>query len=263
MIQLAPISPALRESALAHYRAHGYARLGVIVPEEVLAPLRARIDAIMLGDVPNQGFFFQHDTDTGRYEDLAFGRGYEGRSLRYRKVEKLEQDPLFLEYLQHPQLAPLVREVTGPEVSIYRALVFNKAAETGGSSLPWHQDGGLFWGVDRDPELQLWTALDDAPLGGGCVEVLPGSHRAGLVRPIGGIVPAEAALEAEAEARALPLPARAGEVILIHNHMWHRSQRSSSGQARRALTVCYMPAATRCTRTKRAPRQFTRVFEGV
>lgn len=259
-LDLAPITEEMRVAALAHYREHGYARLGVIAPEAVIAPLRARIDAIMLGDVPNERFFFQHDTDTGRYEDLAFGRGYEGRSLRYRKVEKLEQDPLFSEYLQHPEFAPLVRSVTGPEVSIYRALVFNKAAETGGSSLPWHQDGGLFWGVDRAPELQLWTALDDIPLGGGCVEVLPGSHRAGLVRPIGGVVPAEAALAAEAEERAIPLPAKAGEVILIHNHVWHRSQRSTSGLARRALTVCYLPASTRCTRKKRAPREFTRVF---
>ncbi len=185
---------------------------------------------------------------------------YQGRSLRYRKIEKLEKDPLFFAYLQHLELAPLVRAVTGPDVSIYRALVFNKAAETGGSTLPWHQDGGLFWGVNRDPVLQLWTALDDVPLGGGCLEVLPGTHHAGLVRPIGGVVPIATALAADAETQAVALPAKAGEVILIHNHMWHRSRRSTSGQARRALTVCYLPAATRCTRTKRAPREFTRVF---
>lgn len=259
-MDLASLPAEACAEALAHYREHGYARLGVLVPDAVLAPLRARIDAIMLGDVPNDQFFFQADTDTGKYEDLTFGKGYQGRSLRYRKIEKLEKDPLFFAYLQHPTFAPLVRAVTGPDVSIYRALVFNKAAETGGSTLPWHQDGGLFWGVDRNPELQLWTALDDVPLGGGCLEVMPGTHHAGLVRPIGGVVPAEAALAADAETRAVPLPAKAGEVILIHNHMWHRSRRSTSGLPRRALTVCYLPAATRCTRTKRAPREFTRVF---
>ena len=26
------------------------------------------------------------------------------------------------------------------------------------------QDGGRLWGLSRDPELQIWTALDDAPL---------------------------------------------------------------------------------------------------
>lgn len=256
--EVAPISAAQRDAALAHYREHGYARLGVLASEATVRALRDRIDAIMLGQVDNEPFFFQRDTDSGRYEDLTFGRGYEGPSLRYRKIEKLENDPLFSEYLQHAEFAPLVRAVTGPEVSIYRALVFNKAAETGGSLLPWHQDGGLFWGVDRDPELQLWTALDDVPLGGGCVEVVPGTHRGGLVRPIGGVVPY--AIAGPREAEALPLPARAGEVILIHNHLWHRSRRSTSGQPRRALTVCYLPASTRCLRKKRAPRTFRRVF---
>ena len=95
----------------------------------------------------------------------------------------------------------------------------------------------------------------------GCTETrLVGTHHAGLVRPIGGVVPIATALAADAETRAVALPAKAGEVILIHNHMWHRSRRSTSGQARRALTVCYLPAATRCTRTKRAPREFARVF---
>ena len=37
----------------------------------------------------------------------------------------------------------------------------------GGTELPWHQDGGSFWGLDRDPELQIWTALDDAPVEAG------------------------------------------------------------------------------------------------
>lgn len=248
-------TPAAIDAALAHYREHGYARLGPIVPAPVLVELRARIEAIMLGEHAER-FFYQLDTDTGRYEDLTFGRGYEGPSLRYRKIEKLEQDPLFREYLQHACFAPLVHAVCGPEVVIYRALVFNKAADTGGSALPWHQDGGLFWGVDRDPELQLWTALDDAPEGGGCLEVVPGSHHGGLVRPIGGVVPAYALTGIT----PLALPAKAGEVILIHNHLWHRSQRSTSGQPRRGFTVCYMPASTRCTRKKRAPRQFFRVF---
>ncbi len=62
--------------------------------------------------------------------------------------------------------------------------------------LPWHQDGGRFWGLDRDPILQIWTALDDAPVAAGCVEVLPGSHRDGLATPLGGLVPAPLAARA-------------------------------------------------------------------
>jgi ectoine hydroxylase-related dioxygenase (phytanoyl-CoA dioxygenase family) len=74
------------------------------------------------------------------------------------------------------------------------------------------------------------------------------------VRPFGGNLPV--ALRAEADARALPLPARAGEVLLIHNHTWHRSGVNTTGRVRRAFTVCYMDAATRCLRKKHTPRVF-------
>ncbi|MCM2334998.1 MAG: phytanoyl-CoA dioxygenase family protein, partial [Anaeromyxobacteraceae bacterium] len=62
-------------------------------------------------------------------------------------------------------------------------------------------------------------------------------------------------------ARSILVPARAGEALLVHNHVWHRSGRNATGAPRRALTICYMDAATRCTR-RRSPRQFRRLFDG-
>lgn len=262
----APSLSCLREHArpladiYADFRAHGFARVGRLASEETLTLLRARIDDIMLGKVRYEGMFFQRDTDTGRYEDLRFGHGYEGPSLNYRKVEKLEMDPLFLAWIQQPFFRQLCTDLVGPDISLYRALIFNKSAETGGSHLPWHQDGGRFWGLSLDPTLQIWTALDDAPASGGCLEIVRGSHVHGLATPLGGVVPAEKVLDARAEDRKELVPAVAGEVILVHNHVWHRSSRSTTGLPRRALTVCYMDARTRCLRTKRAPRSFFRVW---
>jgi hypothetical protein len=244
--------------ALAHWRTHGWARLGVAAAEATLAALRARADDLMLGRVVHEGLFFQHDA--GRYEDLAFGVGWQGPSLRYRKLEKLERDPLFRAWLENPLFERVARAVVGPEVALYRAALFAKPPGGEGSELPWHQDGGSFWGLDRDPELQIWTALDDAPIDGGCVEVLDGSHAGGLATPLGGTIPRGVLDRAAADARAQPLPARAGEVLLIHNHLWHRSGRNQCAAPRRAFTVAYMPASTRCLRKRRAPRTFVRVF---
>ncbi len=247
------------EAPLARFVGDGFARLGRVATEDTLVALRARADAIMLGEVSYPGLFFQHDTTTGRYEDLEFGKGWTGPSLNYRKIEKLERDPLFLAWIQNPLFARIARALVGDAVVLYRAVLFTKAAR-GGTHLPWHQDGGRFWGLDRDPILQIWTALDDAPAAAGCVEVLPGSHRAGLATPLGGVVP-EAHVQARgADARAFALPAVAGEAVLIHNHLWHRSGVNETATPRRAFTVCFMSAETRCLRTKRAPRSFVRVF---
>jgi hypothetical protein len=247
------------EEAVAHYGAHGWARLGRVLDDAALEALRARADAMMLGEVTYPGLFFQHDAASGRYEDLSYGEGWQGPMLAYRKIEKIELDPLFRGVVEHPAYEPIVRAVIPGDVVIYRAVLMTKSA-AGGTYLPWHQDGGAFWGIDRDPVLQIWTALDDAPREAGCVEVLDGSHARGLVTPNGGVVPADFVRAAEADARATPLPAKAGEALLIHNHVWHRSGANTTGRPRRAVTVCYMTAETRCVRKKRAPRAFFPVF---
>jgi ectoine hydroxylase-related dioxygenase (phytanoyl-CoA dioxygenase family) len=108
--------------------------------------------------------------------------------------------------------------------------------------------------------LQIWTALDDAPVEAGAVEVLLGSHRAGLATPLGGVIPEPIVQARGANEACVPVAARAGEVLLLHNHVWHRSLVNRTGKPRRAFSVCYMSADTRCTRKKRAPREFFRVF---
>jgi len=245
--------------ALAHYAEHGYARLGRVLSDEGLAALRERADDLMLGRVSYPGLFFQPDATTGRYEDAPLGLGWQGPSLDYRKLEKLEKDPRFLAWLENPLFERVARALIPSDIVLYRAILFHKG-QAGGSNLPWHQDGGRLWGLTREPELQVWTALDDAPEDGGCLEVIPGSHRGGLVTELGGVVPADAVAAAGAEARTVPLPALAGESILIHNHVWHRSGRGRPGLRRRAFSACYMDADTRCVRKKKAPRAFHPVF---
>jgi len=244
------------DAVLEHYARHGWARLGRLGDAGTMDALRARADAIMLGEVTYPGLFFQHDAASGRYEDLEYGKGWRGPSLEYRKVEKLELDPLYWAWIRHDAFRRVAAGIyPDADVTLYRAFLMNKHAG-GGSDLPWHQDGGNFWGLDREPVLQIWTAIDDAPLDGGCVEVVSGSHRGGLVTPLGGVIPKDRVVDVE----VTPLPAVAGEVLLLHNHLWHRSRRTTTGRARRALSVCYMHGATRCRRRKREPRTFVRVF---
>lgn len=248
------------EDVLAHYEEHGWARLGRVLNDEGLAALRERALDLMLGRVTYDGLFFQMDAKTGRYEDAPIGLGWQGPSLSYRKLEKLELDARFRAWMRNPLFERIARaRIPNEAVNLYRAILFNKG-EGGGSDIPWHQDGGRLWGLSEDPELQLWTALDDAPLNGGCLEVVSGSHRGGLATPLGGVVPPDQVEASDAASRAEPLPAVAGEVILVHNHLWHRSGRSETGQRRLGMSVCFMGGHVRCLRTRKPPRRFFEVF---
>jgi phytanoyl-CoA hydroxylase len=239
----------------------GFARLGPVLSPAGLEALRERADDLMLGRVVYPDLFFQLDATTGRYEDAPLKLGWQGPSLAYRKLEKVEQDPRFCAWLNNPLFERVARAEISGEIAIYRAILFNKGA-TAGSDIPWHQDGGDLWGLSAPPTLQIWTALDAAPLDGGCLEFLPGSHRAGLATPLGGIVPRVMIDAARANERAVKVPVVAGEALLIHNSVWHRSGRNRPGERRLAFSVCYMSAATRCLRKRRAPRRFFPVFAG-
>jgi hypothetical protein len=246
-------------ATLEHFHQHGYARLGRLLDEPTLLGLRERAVELMLGQVVHPGLFFQMDALTGDYRDAPLGQGWEGPSLNYRKLEKLELDERFRALICHPNVEPVVHGLIPGGVVLYRAIVFNKAA-AGGTEVPWHQDAGKLWGLDRDPFVQVWTALDDAPVDGGCIEVVPGTHRLGLATPLGGVVPADQVAREQADVRAVPVPVQAGESLLLHNLVWHRSGKTRTGQRRLGFSACYMTEQTRCVRKKKQPRQFFRAF---
>jgi hypothetical protein len=242
--------------ALEHLAQHGWARLGPVLTDEGLEVLRARADDLMLDRDRPQGLFYQHDSTSGTYEDLKLGQGWVGPSRAYRKVEKLERDGVMWGYITNPLFVRVAQTLLGDEIRLYRAMLMNKAA-SGGTMLPWHQDGGLFWGLDRDPVLSIWTGLDDATTESGALWVVPGSHRGGLVRPMGGNLPPDRV--ALADAGAITVETQAGEALLLHNHLWHRSGKNDTPAPRRALSFCYLDGQTRCVRKKHTPREFARV----
>ncbi len=251
-------------TALAAYRERGYALLPGVVSDAGLTALRERADDLMLGRSDGAPFFFQHDAATGRYEDAPLGEGWVGPSLGYRKIEKLERDPRYRAYLGNALFERVARAVLGDAgIALYRAILMTKPARTGGTAggtiLPWHQDGGLLWGLAEPPELQLWTALDDAPVAAGCMSVAVGSHHDGLATPLGGAVPAD--VVARRAVHAELVPARAGDVVILHNLAWHASGLNETDSARRAFSVCLLAASNRCVRKRRAPRVFPRVFD--
>lgn len=242
---------------LADFAAHGFAQLGPVLAEAAAVELANCAEAMMSGDAAHPGVFYQHDSPTGQYEDLRFNAGWVGPSTRYRKLERVELAPPFAAWIQNALFERIARSVLGDDVRLYRCVLWNKAPQTG-MAVPWHQDDGKFWGLDRPPVLQIWSALDDAPPQAGCLEVVPGSHQRGLASPEGGTV-AEASLIAS-DLQSTLLPARRGECILIHNHVWHRTGGNRTCAPRRAVTVSFVSGDTQCLRRRRAPRQFKRLF---
>ena len=244
----------------AQYDAQGYLRLGRLLNEADLEALCNRIDDIMLGRaaIDYSRLLMQLDSTTGRYEDAGVQtRGHKGATRAYRKIQDLEFDDLFLAYMQRPVFREICATVYGAATPIacYRAMFMNKPA-LGGTRLPWHQD--RWTGLDRDPQITVWTALDPATVANGCVQVVPGSHKLGLINPShasGFLTPEQARLHCPPDKIEYMVLAP-GEAVLLHNHTLHASDVNKTAVARRAFSVCYMDARTRSAQHE----QFSTVF---
>ncbi len=169
--------------------------------------------------------------------------GHEVATLAYRRIDDLEQDPLFLAYMQDPVFEGIAQRYVGHEVSVFRSMFMNKPANWA-QELAWHQDVGAGWGIDCDPIMTVWTALDEATVANGCMQIVPGSHRHGVINEGHFLSEAERAVYA-ADKDVIDLPAAAGEAILLHNYLLHRSGANTTAAARRAFSCTYMDAAAR------------------
>ncbi len=240
--------PEFGLSELARFAGDGYLRLGRVASNGHLQAMRDRIDEIMLGEVRYEGMPMQRDTTTGEYGTLPT-RTFEKSegTLAYRRIDDLQLDPLYLGYMQHPFLREITEALIGPNVSIFRAMFMNKPAEHG-THLPWHQDVGIGWGLDSNPEVTIWTALDAATVENGCMQIVPGSHKHGVINEMHFPSEADQARYAREE-DCIYLEAEAGEAILLNNLLLHRSARNPTGKPRRAFSIAYMDAATRAVKT--------------
>jgi hypothetical protein len=242
------------------YDEHGYLKLGPLLDPADLEALRTRIDDIMLGraDLDYNRILMQLDSGTGNYADAGVqSKGHKGATLGYRKIQDLEFDPLFLAYVQRPVFREICDRVLGANVPVaaFRAMFMNKPARKG-TFLPWHQD--RWTSLDRDPLITLWTALDPATRANGCVQIVPGSHKLGLINPSHGsgfLTKEQAATHATPD-RIVYLELEAGEAVLMHNWLLHASDVNRTDVPRRAFSVCYMDARTRSSSGER----FSTVF---
>ena len=188
--------------------------------------------------------------DGNRYVDVGTTTvQFEHRngSQTLRVVEPFHDlDPLFAELLDDPRIVePMCGLVDAGSVALWTdKLNFKRPFE--GSGFRWHQDSP-YWAhacthVDRLPNVML--ALDDADEDNGCLRVVRGSHRRGLLpgRQGDGVLgPLFTDPRAFDLAAQVPAVMPAGSLLFFRPHTVHGSEPNRSGRARRACVLTYQP----------------------
>jgi len=149
----------------------------------------------------------------------------------------------------HPRVLDAVEGVMGPDILLLGSHFFCKypAEERGERFVAWHQDV-TYWGLEPPFAVSAWIAIDDADEENGCMRVIPGSHRLGLLTHAkagqpGNLLSVNQAVPAELvdEARAVSVPLRAGQMSLHHGVLLHASLPNRSTRRRCGLTLRYVP----------------------
>lgn len=240
----------ITQSQWDSYTRHGFLHLGKVISDEVLEILTRRADDLAMGRVSNPNVRMQRDTG-GVYEELpGVVSSFEEGTLVYRKIQGLETDDQYGKLVSNPLFLHICAWHYGTHapVSLFRAMVMNKPAGQG-TVLPWHQDGGDVWALDRDPLVTIWVALDPATRENGCLEVVPGTHRLGLLSAHGSTLSDADVRRHCPNDKVVSLEVGPGCAVLLHNWLIHRSGINPSPVARRAFTACFMDGRTRSTLT--------------
>jgi ectoine hydroxylase-related dioxygenase (phytanoyl-CoA dioxygenase family) len=153
---------------------------------------------------------------------------------------------LIADSLSQPRLVEVLTSVIGPNVKAMQSMLFVKSEGKPGQ--PWHQDE--YFIPTRDRSLTaVWIALDDATIENGCLWVLPGSHRRGVLYPDreqddpGFDCSIEAYDFPYRDSDAVPVEIPAGSAVIFNGYLLHRSLQNSGRHGfRRALAHHYMSA---------------------
>lgn len=238
----------LSDEELKKFYQQGYLCLGNVVPDSEIEALCQRIDDIMLGKIKYENMLMQLCPSAGNSDLSRQTKEFKGSSLKYRKIQDLEQDHLFLKYIQNPLFRDITHKIIGLKISIFRAMFFNKPAEKG-VPINWHQDGVGGWDLNILPKITIWTALDATSVANGCLQIIPESHKTIIPKEGDQLSLEEGVIHAPDEKR-LYLEIGRGEVVLLHNWTLHRSETNMTNHPRRAFSVCYIDSATKQVSTE-------------
>lgn len=146
------------------------------------------------------------------------------------------RSPVLHAFAANDVFAGLGHDLVGPDVRLYWDQSVVKQPH-GSEPVLWHQDNGYTY-VEPQAYLTCWVALTDATIDNGCVWVVPGVHRRGTLAhrdtPIG--------FECFSEPPgAVPVPVRAGSVVVFTSLTPHTTGRNATDERRVAYILQYAP----------------------
>jgi non-haem Fe2+, alpha-ketoglutarate-dependent halogenase len=212
----------LSETAIAHYREHGYYAPVRAMPAADAANIRRKLEAHEAAHGPLQGPM-RHKSH-----------------LLFTWLDEL---------IRHPGILDAVEGVIGPNILCWSSTFFIKEAHDPGF-VSWHQDS-TYWGLDPADIVTAWVALSESTAENGAMRVIPDTQKLEQVAHRDTFAAnnlltrgQEIAVEVD-DSKAVMLSLQPGEMSLHHVRLIHGSDPNPSAKRRIGFAIRYLPTYVR------------------
>ena len=216
---------AISDQEVTFFQEQGYLIIQSVLGGEELKRLRRAMDALLSYGLE----------EVRQHPDYSYGRGhFSGRPVLQRieyVIDKTEEAKVLL---GHPFILRSIERLQGKDfIPTWDSLVVKLPGE--GILVGWHRDAGAEC-VGQEPILNTAFYMDEADIDT-CLWVHPGSHRWSQ----------EEVLEITQKegfptAGAIPLPMKAGDVMLHNILLLHGSPSNTSSKLRRVIYFEFRPS---------------------
>ena len=167
---------------------------------------------------------------------LKYGRSWRDRLPGYFKL------------MSNEKILDAVESLIGPE--LFSNPVYNvrpKVPGVAAGAVPWHQDRSYWPDANSNPVITVWIPIVDATHENGCLHVWPRTHRTRMYdhepESYSGTsyttIPERHMKTLKRE--AIPLPVKAGSMILFNDRNVHMSTPNKSDHVRWSVDLRYQP----------------------
>lgn len=216
----------LTQLQINQYRTEGYTIVRNALPADDLAKLRAHVDE-----------WLAHLPDGQRPEHL---------DMPHLK------DPILFDACRNTALLDLVQDLIGPNIVLFASHMIAKA-KGDGLEVPWHQDAE-YWALEPMDVATLWLAVDESVVENGCMRVLPGSQKLGLLPhrtaedKDSKVLDKGVDMSLHDRTRIVDIELAPGDCSFHAPYLLHGSNVNHSTRRRCGYTMRFMPATTKLIR---------------
>jgi phytanoyl-CoA hydroxylase len=213
----------LTEQQARFYADNGYLVVDGLFDRAEIGRALAAIDELLSPDNPDKPYEFEPK---------------DGETVR-RIWSPTQRHGEFWSMATAPKLLDCIEALIGKNILFHYSKLNMKGPKVG-SVVEWHQDFSYYPHTNADL-LSALVFLDDANKANGCLRVVPGSHRGGLLsHEVGGFF--RGMVQGVDEASAVHVEVPAGGVLFLHCMTLHASARNESAQPRRTFLPAYRAA---------------------